>query len=231
MSTEQHEILKMIKVINVRLLIFKMVSKRCFVYISYIWVYLVYLCFGFSFWMTNIYYWCRPLIPLTHAQNARVNLPSALVCAVCSSAAFWSDTTDKRRQHHPLSLHFWKIQKWKFSISGEQSSRSQQTRKKGGLIVLFPTAIRFTPAGHTPRSVSVPVISPFRSRSRYCWGTAAIEIARIAHGSGWRVVTCIPQILRSLSGFGKPALWFLPRFEWEPAAAAICFQRRLILFL
>ncbi len=39
------------------LLIFKMVSKCCFVYVSYICVYLVYLCFGFSFWMTNIYYW------------------------------------------------------------------------------------------------------------------------------------------------------------------------------
>ncbi len=39
------------------LLIFKMVSKCCFVYVSYICVYLVYLCFGFSFWKTNIYYW------------------------------------------------------------------------------------------------------------------------------------------------------------------------------
>ncbi len=57
--------------------IFKIVSKRCFVYISHICVYLVYHCFGFSFWMTNIQYtidscWYRQLIPLTQAQNVLV---------------------------------------------------------------------------------------------------------------------------------------------------------------
>ncbi len=39
------------------------------------------------------------------------------------------------------------------------------------------------PTGHAPRSVSVPMIL----RSRYCWGTAAIEIKGIAHRSGVRV--------------------------------------------
>ncbi len=57
--------------------IFKIVSKRCFVYISHICVYLVYHCFGFSFWMTNIQYtidscWYRQPIPLTQAQNVLV---------------------------------------------------------------------------------------------------------------------------------------------------------------
>ncbi len=47
--------------------------------------------------------WYRQLIPLTHAQNARVSLPSAVVCAVCSSAAFWSDVADARQQHRRLS--------------------------------------------------------------------------------------------------------------------------------
>ncbi len=44
--------------------------------------------------------WNRQLIPLTHAQNAHVSLPSAVVCAVCSCATFWSDDADARRQQH-----------------------------------------------------------------------------------------------------------------------------------
>ncbi len=49
--------------------------------------------------MTNIYRLQliaadRQLIPLTHAQNASVIFPSAVVCAVCSIAAFWSDAAD-----------------------------------------------------------------------------------------------------------------------------------------
>ncbi len=34
--------------------------------------------------------WYRQLIPLTLVQNACVSLQSAVVCAVCSSADFWS---------------------------------------------------------------------------------------------------------------------------------------------
>ncbi len=53
--------------------------------------------------------WNRQLIPLTHAQNAHVSLPSAVVCAVCSRTAFWSGAADTRRQHRRLSspLGFW----------------------------------------------------------------------------------------------------------------------------
>ncbi len=47
--------------------------------------------------------WNRRLIPLTQAQNARVSLPSAVVCAVCSSTAFWSDAAEARQQHRRLS--------------------------------------------------------------------------------------------------------------------------------
>ncbi len=84
------------------LLIFKMVSKRWFVNVSYIFVsvspfeWLIYT-------STIDSCWYRQLIPLTHAQNAHVSLPSAVVCAVCSRAAFWSDAADARRQHHRLS--------------------------------------------------------------------------------------------------------------------------------
>ncbi len=65
----------MIKVINVTDI--QNGSKRCFVYVLYICVYLVYLCFGFFFeW--RIYTidscWIRQLIPLTHAQNAHVKV-------------------------------------------------------------------------------------------------------------------------------------------------------------
>ncbi len=88
------------------LLIFKMVSKRCFVlfrisaFISYIFV-------SVSPFKWRIYTidvcWYRQLIPLMHAQNTHVSLLSAVVCAVFSSAAFWSDAADARRQHHWLS--------------------------------------------------------------------------------------------------------------------------------
>ncbi len=44
--------------------------------------------------------WNIQLIPLTNVQNAYVSLPSAVVCAVCSSAVFWSDA---RWQHRRLS--------------------------------------------------------------------------------------------------------------------------------
>ncbi len=77
------------------LLIFKMISKRCFVYISYICVYLVSIS-PFEWRIYTIYScWNRRLIPLTHAQNAHVSLHLAVVCAVCLSVAFWSDA---RRQ-------------------------------------------------------------------------------------------------------------------------------------
>ncbi len=80
--------------------IFKMVCKGCFIYISYICIYLVYICFGFSLWMMNIKLlfdscWYRQLIPLTHTH---VSLPSAIVCLACSSAAFWSNAAVARRQ-------------------------------------------------------------------------------------------------------------------------------------
>ncbi len=72
-------------------------------------------------------------------------------------------------------------------------------------------------AGHAPRSVSVPMIS----RSRYCWGTAAIEITGIAHISGGRVgdgfALFPPAFPRSSALSGrKPALQFFP-LEWECA--------------
>ncbi len=71
------------------------------------------------------------------------------------------------------------------------------------------------PAGHTPSSVSVPMIS----RSRYCWDTAAIEITGIAHRSDGRVgdgfALFPPAFPRSSALSGqKPALQFFP-LEWE----------------
>ncbi len=55
-------------------------------------VYLRLSCISFCFFFRKIYTidscWYRHLIPLTH-----VSLPSAVVCAVCSSAAFWSDAS------------------------------------------------------------------------------------------------------------------------------------------
>ncbi len=82
------------------LLIFKMVSKCCFIYVSYIFV-------SVSPFERQIYTidscWYRQLIPLTHAQNAHVSLPSAV--------DFWSDAADARRQHRrlssPLTLWSW----------------------------------------------------------------------------------------------------------------------------
>ncbi len=51
-------------------------------------------------------------------------------------------------------------------------------RKKGGADKrVFPAAMHYAPVGHAPRSVSMPMIS----RSRYCWGTAAIEITGGSH--------------------------------------------------
>ncbi len=93
----------MIKVINVTDI---QNGKQALLYVSYSCVYLVYLCLVSPFeW--RIYTidscWYRQLIPLTHAQNAHVSLPSAVVCVVCSSAAFWSDVADAKRQHRRLS--------------------------------------------------------------------------------------------------------------------------------
>ncbi len=45
-------------------------------------------------------------------------------------------------------------------MSGERSSHTQLSREtKEELIVFFPAAIHSAPAGHVPRSLSVPVIS------------------------------------------------------------------------
>ncbi len=49
------------------------------------------------------------------------------------------------------------------SMSAERSSCSQLSREKKADCA-FPAAIRCAPAGHAPRSVSVPVISRFWSR-------------------------------------------------------------------
>ncbi len=49
------------------------------------------------------------------------------------------------------------------NISGERSSHTHSglSRKKGGADHVFPAAINCAPAGHAPRSVSVPMISRF----------------------------------------------------------------------
>ncbi len=74
-------------------------ALRClrFVYISHVSL----------FWFLILndeyvgYYWLqyKQLIPLTQAQNAHACLKSVVVCALCSSMAFWSDVADARRVH------------------------------------------------------------------------------------------------------------------------------------
>ncbi len=86
-------------------------------------------------------------------------------------------------------------------------------------------------AGHAPRSVSVPMIS----RSRYCWGTAAIEITGIAHRPGGRVgdgfALFPPAFPRSsaLSGW-KPALQFF-LLEWECANLQQFLSKKIYIVL
>ncbi len=86
------------------------------------------------------------------------------------------------------------------------------------------------PAGHAPRSVSVPMIS----RSRYGWGTTAIEITGIAHRSGGRVgdgfALFPPAFPRSSALSGrKPKLQFFP-LEWECANLQQFLSRKIYLF-
>ncbi len=45
------------------------------------------------------------------------------------------------------------------NISEERSSKNTLSRKEGGSDRIFPAAIHCAPAGHAPRSVSVPMIS------------------------------------------------------------------------
>ncbi len=73
-------------------------------------------------------------------------------------------------------------------------------------------------------------------RSHYCWGTAAIEIMGIAHGSGGWVGDGLalfpPALPRSSALSGrKLALQFFP-LEWERAnQQQFSLQRKCILFL
>ncbi len=46
-------------------------------------------------------------------------------------------------------------------IWGAELAHSGLSRKKGGADHVFPAAIHCAPAGHAPRSVSVPMISRF----------------------------------------------------------------------
>ncbi len=70
-------------------------------------------------------------------------------------------------------------------------------------------AMHCAPAGHAPRSVSVPMIS----QSRCCWGTAVSEITGIAHRSGGRVgdgFTLFPPVFprsSALSGYTQFLRW------------------------
>ncbi len=46
----------------------------------------------------------------------------------------------------------------------ELAQSALEEKRKGGADCAFPAAIRSAPTGHAPRSVSMPVISRFRSR-------------------------------------------------------------------
>ncbi len=84
------------------------------------------------------------------------------------------------------------------------------------------------PAGHTPRSVSAPMIS----QSRCCWGTAVSEITGIAHRSGGRVgdgFALFPPVFprsSALSGYTQFLRWsgwrrkLSLRREFSPALLA-----------
>ncbi len=118
-------------------------------------------------------------------------------------------------------------------MSGEWSSHTQLSReKKEGLIV-------FSPCCNTLRSrqgCSEECVHAcdLAVRSRYCWGTAAIEIMGIAHGSsGWvgdGVNLSPPAFPRSSALLGrKPALQFSPLSK-STLYAAISLQGDLYCF-
>ncbi len=88
------------------------------------------------------------------------------------------------------------------------------------------TAMHCAPAGHTPRSVSTPMIS----RSRCRWGTAASEITGIAHRSGGRVgdgFALIPPVFpRSSALSGRKPF----PLEWECANLQQFLSEKIYLF-
>ncbi len=78
-------------------------------------------------------------------------------------------------------------------------THSALSRKKGGADRVFPHCNTFR--SRQARSEECVRACDLVLRSRYCWGTVAIEITGIAHGSGGRlsdglapISTCIPQI-------------------------------------
>ncbi len=102
----------------------------------------------------------------------------------------------------------------KKNMSGKRSSHTALLReKKEGLIVFFPAAIHSAPAGHAPRSLSIPVISwcgPATAealRRLKSWGSHMDMADRV--GDGLTLSPPTFPISSTLSG-QKPALQFFP---------------------
>ncbi len=117
----------------------------------------------------------------------------------------------------------------------EWSKQSRLSRGPTARIVSGFHCVHFAPGKLSLRRELSPVFlaepapfSPEGEQFRYCWGTAAIEIAGITHGSGGRfgdgLALSPPAIPRSSALSGqKTALQFFP-LELEHASAAIFLQ-------